>query len=66
LLLLLLSSFIRQTDESNGSFSLAEMNDLLINVVLKDLSSFQKHIEGIIDPDDKKLFEDRRSEAVTL
>lgn len=37
-----LKSFIKEVDDPNGTFCIGEMNEILLNVVIRDLSVFYK------------------------
>ncbi|KAL4480829.1 hypothetical protein ABPG72_001698 [Tetrahymena utriculariae] len=63
---ILFQIYIQQYEDQNNGFALVEMNELLQNVVLKDLSQFSRYIEGLVDPNDKYLFEDNKEKGVKL
>jgi len=45
-----LCRFIQEIEyELNSNFSLAEMNDILLNIIIRDLAAFSKNIEGLVD-----------------
>lgn len=46
----LFTIFIQEIEyELNSNFSLAEMNDILLNIIIRDLAAFSKNIEGLVD-----------------
>lgn len=42
------------------------MNELLSNLILRDLTSFSKHLEGLVDPDKKDFTQDDKMKTISM